>query len=239
MRLLPTLLSALLIATPSFAHEESRIPENATVLQLQEEASKKVEQDRISATLRIEAENKSPSRLQNEINGQMTKAIAIAKKESSVDVSTGSYSVYEERKSQYNKLREDIWRGSQTLTLDSADKTKILELSTKLQKMGFITNSMNYYLSAEKTKSFRNELMAEAIENIKKRADLVSQQLNLPKVTISELNLTDHTSQPRPQRLHMAKTMAFESAADMAEPAVEGKEQEVKITVRAKVWLED
>lgn len=231
--------STALSSVAAFAHEdESTAPAGATTVHLREEATMKVEQDKIIAIFTIEEEHKSPSILQNKINTTMTKALNTVKREGKVvEVSTGSYNINQIHKNKYNKLEEDTWRGSQTITLESLDQEKILELSSTLQGMGFATKSLSYTLSAEKARSFRDTLMAQAIGNIQKRAEKVSAQLGMPHITIRELNLTEQTYAPQP-RMMVAEMAMMSKSADMAAPAIEGKEEEIRVSVEAKVYLE-
>lgn len=236
-----SLASFLVFSTLSlsaYAHDIPQAPEGATTLMLQEEASMKVEQDKIIAVFSVEESDDNASLVQNRINKAMGKALTTIKREDDIEVSTGNYNVYLERKTKYNKLEKDIWRGTQTITLESLNKEKILTLSTELQKMGFATKNLSYTLSAEKNRSYRDSLMAEAIKNIQKRALLVSAQLALPSITIAELNLTDQSYTPNPRVMMAEMSMVKGMKADMAPPAIEGKEVEIKVSVHAKVYLE-
>ena len=223
------------ILSTSYTQAQENIPAGITVIHLQESAQAKVAQDRIRATLSLEKENYDVARLQNSINKIMEDAVKKAKDRKEISINTGTYRVYKTYKGE-KEAREEIWRGSQSLTVEGADKAEILELVADLQSLGFAQADLSYTLSPELTQKWRNSLMEKAISNIQERASKVSTQLKMPNVRIVELNLQDHVAMPR-QRYGGAPKMMTMAAESMAQPVLESSGEEIKVTVTAKVYL--
>lgn len=212
-------------------------PKGATVIYLSETATKKVSQDRIMANLVIREEGKDATRIQSRINRSMADALKTIKREKAVEVSTGAYSVHPKWNSRSE--RNDGWEAQQNLSMNSEDAATVLDLVADLQGMGFHVQGLNYYLSNDKRRSFRDDLLTDAISHIQKRATKVSKQLNLENVHIAEISLTGDTNRPQPMMRTMMKG-GMEMAMDAAVPApvAESSDEEVNLTVRATVYLQ-
>ena len=213
----------------------------ATVLQLRESAHKTVKQDRLRASLRIEHKANSASEVQEYINRKMASALAMVQAQPDVRVETRYYNVYQTSHTEEasgntppKTPKRTYWYGSQTLTMDSAQSEPILQLSGRLQQQGFATDRLDYYLSRDKRESYRDELIATVLENMKQRTQLIGRQIGLPSVQFAEINLDGHNPTAAPELLY-ARTP---SAAALSEaPVATTGEAEVSITVEIKVHL--
>jgi predicted secreted protein len=241
--------AAALVAMPTITHADAAeiaYFKDVSVINLDAEARRVVTQDRVQVNLAIEAEGKTAAEVQNAINTKMTAALAKANAVQGVKVSTGYYNVYKtyegEPPNQPKPLtaaeREKyaIWRGQQTLVLDGSDKDKVLKLSGDLQASNFAMQGMNFYLSREASDRIKDELIAEALNNVKARAQKVATQLALPKVHLARINIGSNGGYQPPMMMR-AMAMKGAEAADMSAPVGQAGESEVTLNVSVEVHL--
>lgn len=255
MRIL-TLIFTFMLALPAMAlfggdgesAKDSAILEGKTVLYLQESAHKKVAQDRLRATLRIEHEAKTPKEVQEYINRKMSGALNKARRIDTIEAETQSYQVYkrehwEEEPEIYinngkkKKKRITRWHGSQTLQLEATKPESLLKLTGELQEHEFAVNNLSYYLSREKSDTYRDELVGKALARIKHRAQLIGNQLGTPTVHIAEINFGGSQPARQYKRAYAMAAMAESAGEDMAAPVAEAGNSEINITVRTTVYL--
>lgn len=243
------LLCALLVLTsgPALASEEKKsvgeVP--MTTVTLSASDQRQVEQDLLVASLRIELDNKDSRKLQDEINKAMKQAVDTAKAEPAIKVSTGNYYVYSydpnpspKPLSNAEMKRRMVWKGSQTIELQSKDAQKILDILGKIQDMGFVMSGLSYTLSNELAEAQKDELLVGALQKIQKKAELIAKSLGKSGYDIAEVNI-EGTYMPQPQPV-MMKAMHAEMAMAsdaVAAPVAAPGETEVSLSVSARVVL--
>ncbi|MBI1275735.1 DUF541 domain-containing protein, partial [bacterium] len=179
--------------------------------------------------------------VQDAINRTMQAGVAKAKAVTSVKVNTGSYNIYSYDPNPQpagSKAKPRLkWRGSQTIELEGKDSAAVLDLTGKLQDMGFAMNGLNYILSTEKAEGFRDQLIARALGTLKARAALMAKSLGKSSYELLEINV-DSNANVVP---YMPKAMMMRAeagaAADMATPVAEPGQTDVTLTVGASVLL--
>ncbi|MEM6811184.1 MAG: SIMPL domain-containing protein [Pseudomonadota bacterium] len=230
------LISLLLITSPASAQKEDPIltlPDGQVILNISATVREEVEQDLLVATLRYTAENRDPSVVQNEINEAMTKALDRAKKEDKVKVNTGAYNVYERT---VDRTKEKKWYGQQSLTLKSKEADILLKLAGELQGMGLKMANLNYTLDPKTAVAVQDNLMEEAVRELKNRADRVAKALNKSKAEIRELN-AQSSGVPRPQYYARSSMMAMSADAEMAAPVAAAGEDTITLTVSGRAII--
>lgn len=237
MRLLPLFMFVMmtLVSFAAFADSDGLHlpPEGHTLLNLSASERQTLPQDLLMASLRIEVDSADPVKVQNDINQAMEKALAEAKGVTAVKASTGGYNVYKYNPDQ----RTSVWRGTQTIELESKDAAALLKLVGEIQKSNFVMNGLNYTLSPEKAESVRDELMTKALQKLQEKAALVAKTLGK-----SGYELTDVSIDGGGPVMPMYKTMAMRgnmegAAMDMAAPVAEPGEADVSLSVSARVLL--
>jgi len=179
--------------------------EQYDVVSIQAQRSMEVDNDLMYAELSVEIEGKEPSMLAGKINTVMTWALNETKKSAMVDVMTGNYYVH----AVYNKNEISHWRASQTLHLKSRDVTEMTRLIGMLQNR-LLMKSMGFSISPQKRDDVENELIDEALDAFKKRANIVTSNLGAKDYRIVNVTVGTPgvTAPPRP----VMRTMAMESA---------------------------
>ncbi len=206
------------------------LPDGQVILNISATVREEVEQDFLVATLQYSADNTDASKLQNEINESMQKALARAKKEDKeiVKINTGSYNVYE-RTDQRTKERK--WYGQQTLTFKSKDAEKILTLAGDLQEMGLKMTGLNYTLDPKTAVKIQDDLMEDAIRELTTRANRVAKALGKSSAEIRELNTQSQSYYPQNRNFAQSEMMMDASSAKMAAPVAEAGEDTIGMTV--------
>ncbi len=209
------------------------LPEGQTLITLSVTERTMVAQDTLVATLRVEAEDRDATALQDRINSAMEEALSLVDGEEHITVSTGFYSVYQFNRQPQASRADPVWRGSQSLTLESREAVaRVLELAGELQASGFVMNQLSYRLSNQRADEVRDELMERAIARAQEKAERAGRALGRSQTDIATLEVdADLSGQPPGM---MRSMMATESADAMTAPSARAGESEVTLTVRVQ-----
>jgi predicted secreted protein len=208
------------------------LPEGQTLITLSVTERVQVEQDTLIATLRVELDNRDPAALQSEINAAMAEALEAAGDDPAVKVSTGYYSVYQYSTSPQGGRNNEVWRGSQSITLEAQDAARVLALAGEIQARGFVMSELQYTLSTTRADEVRDSLMESAIARATANAERAARALGKSEVDIAVLDVD--TAMGYAQPMMMARGVAFDAVAEMAAPVAEAGETEVSLTVRVQ-----
>lgn len=234
------------VALPVMAAD--RDDDTSTSVRLSAEARRMVPQDRLQATLNIEASAKTAVAAQAAINSKMQAALAVAKRVEGVKPTTGGYNVWKQYENEpqpkpgmtgwtpEQREKHAYWQANQQLNLDGADKEVVLKLVGTLQEQGFAVQGLNFYLSREATDALRDDLTEEALDTIKQRAERMAKVLGMRTVRYAQIDLDGNRPPVMPM---MARAMKVEMmAADAGSaPAAQAGESEVAVTVSAEVKM--
>jgi predicted secreted protein len=198
-------------------------------IHFQVERSRSVENDRMQAVLNLTAEDDNAARLADRINRVMDTALKNAKAGAKVEVHTGSYRTYPV----YNKEKIQRWRATQELRMESSDFAELGGLIGQLQEHLQVT-SITFSVSSAKRAAVDDELIAQALDAFKQRADLVRKQLAAKSYRIVDVSINTGGGQPVPI---MMRATAME-AASVAPPALEAGTSTVTVSVSGVVELQ-
>ena len=245
------LLTLAVLCLPTLAHAQEvggiTLEKGQTMLSLSATEQVDLQQDLLQGSLRMEVTGKDAKTVQDQINKAVQQALALTKGVKEVKTSTGNYNVYsydpnpEPRSA--DKIVKDaaknmVWKGSQTIDMQSRDQAKLLELAGKIQELGFAMNGLNYTLSPEQQETYRDNLMTSALKKIQAKADLATKALGKSSYDIVEVNVDGASPiQPMPVMFKAARMEMAGASADMAAPNAQAGEQTVSLTVTARVVL--
>jgi predicted secreted protein len=247
MRLIFSFL-LLFLSVPALAQTPVQtINPGETIITLSATEQVELKQDTLNGSLRIEEDGKSAREIQDKINAAMKKAVEIAKENKDIKVSTGQYSVYAfdpnpqppKPLSAAEMKKRQVWRGSQTIDISGKNQDAVLEVVGKIQELGFAMNGLNYYLSSEQQESYRDTLMTQALKTLQKRADVAAKALGRSNFDIIEVNV-DGGYMPAPPVMMRAAKMDMAAAGvaeSMAAPVAEAGNQNISLTVNARILL--
>jgi uncharacterized protein len=200
--------------------------QTTTVLHLSQTAERNVLRDLLRIDLRVEEAGADPLAIQSAINRRMAAALDRAHQVQGVRVETGSYSVGEERP----QSGPSRWRGTQSLVLRSRAADAALKLAGALQSDGLLMSSMAYEASPETVRGAEEDLTAEALAALDRRAASIAGNMHLGVLRYRDLHVGNAETEGRP-------VPRFAAAAMAAVPVAEPGEAAIRVTIEAELLL--
>ena len=197
-----------------------------TVLHLSQTAERSVLRDLLRIDLRVEETGADPLAIQSSINRLMAAALDRAHQAQGVRVETGSYGVNEERP----QTGPSRWHGSQSLILRSKAADAALKLAGALQSDGLLMSSMAYEASPEVVRGAEEDLTAEALAALDRRAASIADKMHLSVLRYRDLHVGNAETEGRP-------VPRFAAMAAMAAPVAEPGEAMIRVTIEAELLL--
>jgi len=198
-------------------------------IHFQVERSRAVDNDRMQAVLSVTAEDASAARLADQINRTMDWAVKTAKTKPDIEVRSGNYRTYPV----YSKDKIQRWRAVQELILEGADFAALSNLIGQLQERLQVA-SINFSVSPARRATVEDELIAQALDAFKQRAELVRKRLEAKGYRIVDAAINTGGGQPAPI---MMRAAAME-ASSIAPPAVEAGTSTLSVNVSGVIELQ-
>lgn len=195
--------------------------DNRHIVSLSASATQLVENDTAMIRFAAKAQARDPADVIHIINQKMQQALENLEDVKGITLQTGSYQV----SPVYDKSRITIWRGSQTLILQTQNLDQLPELLTQVQN-SLPYQSMQFTLSSEERLRIEKQLMPEAIDNFKTQAKLAMQSFGAQQA----LPLETQIQTLSPLGAPILKTMPMHNTA----PALKAGKSQVSVTVRGK-----
>jgi len=199
-----------------------------------------VEEDLLIGSLRIEFEDQDPRMVQNRINKIMTKALARAKLEKAVLTSTEQYSVYKYAPNHdKNTKKQEIWRGSQSIKVQSTSSEDLLQLVGALQNMGLVVSSLNYGLSTTKIDSIRDSLMEVAIEKLLSKANRAAKALGKKDINVLDMNIDSQDFSPYSNNRSTLVSLDSTASYKVENPVMLPGQNQIALTISATILIKN
>jgi predicted secreted protein len=196
-----------------------------TILHLSQTAERNVLRDLLRIELRVEETGADPLAIQSGINSRMAAALDRAHKIQGVRVETGSYGVGEERP----QSGPSRWRGTQSLILTGKDADAALKLAGALQSDGLLMSSLLYEASPEIVRGAEEDLTAEALAALDRRAASIADRMHLAVRGYRDVHVGNAETGGRP--------IPRFAAAAMSAPVAEPGESTIRVTIEAELML--
>ncbi|GIK88632.1 MAG: hypothetical protein BroJett026_41130 [Betaproteobacteria bacterium] len=196
-------------------------------------ASAKVQNDRMQALVRAEAEHATAEAAAAEVNARMGRALALAKAQSGVEAKSAGYSTWQ----QWEKGRPGKWRVVQSLSLTGSDFAALAALLSKLQdEEGLLVSSIAFSLAPDTRRRAEDALTREAIRAWQQRAATASDALGFAAWRPGRVVVTTGDVGPQPRAEVMMRAQAAPAGAPPV--AVEGGTTELTVTVSGDAVLD-
>src|SRR5215469_7791183 len=182
---------AICATAPALAQDAEQ---RMTVLHLSQTAERIVTRDLLRVELRVEETAADAASVQAAINRRMAAALDRARQVQGIRVETGSYNVGEE----HPQNGPSRWRGSQSVILTGKDADSVLKLAGALQSDGLSTSSLRYQTSPETVQAAQDELTAEAIAALDRRATSIAGNMHLTVLRYRDLHVGNAETADRP-----------------------------------------
>jgi len=223
------LAAASIAAVPAFAAQETTPKDQVT---FRVEATREVPNDWISATLGVEEESSDAASLAARVNQRMASALALAKGDSRLTVSSGAY----QTQPVYDRTRIVRWRSSQDLVIEGPEVDALTAMAGKLQAQGLLLRGVAFTVAPETRKRVDDELTVEALSVFRERAGLIARGLGRRGWNLMNLTLGEDGLPPVP--LYRTRAMSMEAADASVAPAFESGRSTLRVEVNATIELE-
>ena len=200
----------------------------------QVESSRPVDNDRMQTVLSTTAEDDSPARLADEVNRTVDWAVKTAKARPRIEVRTGGYRTYPV----YDKNKIRRWRATQELLLEGTDFAALGALIGQLQER-LQVSAINFSVSPARRAAAQDELIAQALDAFKQRAELVRRQFTAKGYRLVDVAINTADTRPVPILRTAAEDFGISSVTKSAAPVpVEAGTSTVTVTVAGVVELQ-
>jgi predicted secreted protein len=213
-------------------HAQGYLPGLPSAVTVSASAGVTVQNDRLQAWLRAEAENASPTAAASQVNAAIAKALTDAKAYPAVKVATAGYSTQPIS----DKQKPNRWRVTQTLSIDSGDFTAAANLISKLQEEnGLLLSGMGFSLSDKSRREAEDNVTQQAIKSWQTRAQNAATGLGFGGWHPGHINVqTGDGGRAYP----MMRAQAMTASSGPSPVAVEAGTTEVSVTVSGEAILD-
>jgi len=197
-------------------------------------ATGSVQNDRMQATVRVEADNANAAQAASDVNARMAKALARAKALPAIEAKSAGYSTWQT----WEKGKPSKWKVVQSLQLTSSDFAALAGLVSKLQEDdGLLVSGIAFSVLPETRRKAEDALTREAIRSWQQRATTASDALGFGSWRPGRITVStgDFVPQPRPEMMMRAQA----ATAGGAPVAVEGGVTELTVTVSGDALLDN
>jgi predicted secreted protein len=205
---------------------------NYNVIELAAQASRQVSNDVMQATLFVEVSGAEPAPLAKQVNQQLNKAVATAKKVKDISVENGDY----QSMANYQDGKQNGWRTRGEVNLQSTDFTALATLIGELQSDGMQLGNVQFSVSPALRDRIEQQLTREALKAFQQRADIVRDSLNSKALKIVTIRLDTQGSYPPPRPMYKVNAMMAMDAA--AAPPAEAGNSEITVVASGSVQVE-
>ena len=204
------------------------------VLNLNTTDQREVDQDTLNATLDFVVQGRDRSKLQDELNTAMARAMGIVRADAAVESNTSRYQAYivESENPDRTTVNNPIWRVQQAVELTSTDSAALLELAGELQEMGLTMSGLYYSLSTQRYEEIAAELTAEALGTLQQRAEAAARALGKRNASLVEVSLSD-----APNFMPLGRNYAMAAEMAMAAPVADPGKTQITVTLSARAVL--
>jgi len=225
-----TTLAVATLCLAASAHG-AEAPTPVPVISLSASATASVPNDRMYASLRVEAESTDPARAAAEVNAKMAKALARAKATAGVEATTSGYSSYQTTDKLITR-----WHVAQSMSLESADFATLAALLTRLQaEDGMLLSGMSFAVSRDARRKAEEALTQQAIKAWQARAQSAARGFGFDAWRTGRVSVDAGEPPGRPQPMMRVQAMAAGGAPPVT---VEAGNTDVTVTVTGEAVIE-
>lgn len=198
----------------------------------QSEASRKVNNDLLTARMSVEINDKQAGRIAQKLNATLNEALKTAGPFSTVKIFTGDQNTV----AIYGKNNHFIgYRGHAELRLESRDFDAAAKLIAQLQEKMQLAE-IGFSIAPETQKQVENALIAEAIDAFRKRAEAVRGMLNGGAYKLVRLNITQGGSDHALSNNYRARMLA-DQAVPVSVQKLSGGQSEISVQVAGTIEI--
>ena len=210
----------------AIAHET---PQSYDRINFQVSAVEEVANDTLVAVMYSERSGQRPSTIADDVNRDISWAVDLANKSSTIKVQTLHY----RQDPLYNNQNISGWKARQSIRLESTEAESLSALIGDLQSRLSVA-SLRYTVSPARRDEVERRLIAEALSRFESRGEQIQVELGRTGYRIVNMDVITSGHSPAPIRMRAAAMM--EDAAVSA-PSIEAGVQTVSVQVSGTIEL--
>lgn len=225
------LMGILSLANMAYANDTQS---KRSLINFDVSTERQIANDEAVARLSKTAQAKTAKALANQINPAISEALSIARQYPKIKVETtyqNSYPIYD------NHSKITGFTGSSSLSLTSNNTEELAELIGKLQNI-LVLEDLNFKVSDEKRRQIENELMLEATQQFRTKAQHLALAWGAKNYQLinAQMNSNNHFG-----RAHGIPMMLMEAAAmaDKKAPEFQAGDSTISYTISGQIALTD
>jgi predicted secreted protein len=221
----------LTVAAAGSLHAQSPAATAPPTVTVSASSTATVQNDRLQAWLRAEAENANPAAAASQANALIARALAIAKAYPAIKVATAGYSTQQISE----KPKPTRWRVVQSLSIDSGDFTAAASLISRLQEdEGLLLTGMGFSIADKTRKDAEDGVTEQAIKSWQARAQQAATELGFSGWRPGHVSVQTADGGPA---YPMMRAQAMASSPGMAPVSIDAGTTDVSVTVSGEAIL--
>ena len=206
-------LSALMIFVSSLTLDDQR-----NLLDVSGSAEKEVEPNKFSLSVGVEKSGENAREVENQVREQMNDLIEQLKEAGleEDEMQTTRFTLNEDRSVGQQEETQEVtqFRASQQLQIESEKIDEVSQIiDTAISAGANNVGSLNFRLTSEKEDEIKKELIEDAVDDAKDKADRAAQAADTSIIGVAEISLQDYSYTP----FRAEQEMAAEDSASLPE----------------------
>ena len=208
--------------------DEYLIQENITLSDIKSTAMIKTKPDMFRTVIEYSETDRSSKEAQADLNEEIAEATALIKKHG-LEYKLQNFSTYKHHNS-------DKFTARQSIVLEAADKIKLEEVTTKLQKDDGRVVRTSSFVTRESSQDFFADLFAKAKKDAVAKAEIMTKQMGADSYTITRMNYYISEQNFRPM---MMRTMAAADAPESSKIEMDNSNKEIRLELNMSIAIKN
>jgi uncharacterized protein YggE len=208
--------------------DEYLIQENITLSDIKSTAMIKTKPDMFRTVIEYSETDRSSKEAQSDLNEEIAEATALIKQHG-LEYKLQNFSTYKHHNS-------DKFTARQSIVLETADKIKLEEVTTKLQNDDGRVVSTSSFVTRENSQDFFTELFAKAKKDAVAKAEIMTKQMGADSYTITRMNYYISEQNVRPM---MMRSMAAADAPESSKIEMDNSNKEIRLELNMSIAIKN
>jgi predicted secreted protein len=225
------LTTSLYFGSVSNAFAQEQQSPSANRVNFTATAETEAENDVLMATLFSEERGKNTAELAEKVNQAISQGLDHAKNYTDVESRSLNYTT----NPHYDDGNIVGWRVRQEIQLKSQNSNQLSELLGKLQET-LNVQSIQYTLSPEQRKTIEDQLTLEALDNFKKKANMITRGMGKNNYKMINMHISNSSANIQPPYMARAE-MSYAASSTRTQPTLQAGKQKLIINIQAEIEL--
>lgn len=226
MKKMISFLLILLLSLSAYAKEL-----NYNIVSLSASAEKTVARDTMRVVFAIEEQGKNRQEVSNKTTTRSNRVLQAARQQNTLKAELSSRNAYSFSPNNKNTMQ---WQDHATITVVSTDFNTLEKFIAQVQKDAAV-QSLSFYPSRKIQRQLEDELIHQAIQSFRTKAQSITQALGKKQYEIVQININQQHNHHAPMMYRSKAIMA--SSVDAATPDTEAGEQHIQLDISGSIQV--